>query len=416
MVSRPEPVLVVATRNPHKVEEMEPVLRPVLTALQVTLRPLGAGGGPGGDLEPGSLAAEDRATFSGNAALKALTAAAATGKVSLGEDSGLEVDALGGEPGVRSARYGGGGAEERNRLLLERLRGVPEERRTARFRAAVALKVPGGPLYLAHGEAEGWIAEQPRGSGGFGYDPVFVSRDLGRCFAEVAPEEKRRVSHRSRALRTLRGYLFEVWDIVRWRRLLGQAGCPEQLWQHQLAVARAAREMALLLVEAGEKVDPALVWGAALVHDVGRVWWPPGRVQTPVGVTEHAWRSSLWARRQGLDARLARAVRLHGLDSLASEVQRPRSWEERLVSLADKMVELDYVGFERRLSDLERRYSGIGELVRQARPVLGRLCDEVSAAAGLTRDELERSVRSCLEVKVFPDGAGPDDVERSAPI
>ena len=115
----------------------------------------------------------------------------------LGDDSGLEVDALGGAPGVHSNRWAGPNttAAERNRLLLERLKGVPDEWRTARFRCVVALIGPDGKEYLTEGVVEGHIAHEPRGSGGFGYDPIFELPD-GRRMAELPPDEKNVLSHR----------------------------------------------------------------------------------------------------------------------------------------------------------------------------------------------------------------------------
>ncbi len=152
-------------------------------------------------------------TFDENASLKAEAAAAATGLPSLADDSGLCVDALGGQPGVRSARYGGPGIEagsagdaERRRRLLEALREVPDERRTARFVCVVALAAPGVPTRLARGVCEGRIAREERGAGGFGYDPVFVPAGHDRTFAELPAETKNRLSHRARALATARSW------------------------------------------------------------------------------------------------------------------------------------------------------------------------------------------------------------------
>jgi XTP/dITP diphosphohydrolase len=121
----------------------------------------------------------------------------------MGDDSGIEVDALGGAPGVRSARFGGPGLDDAGRtaLLLERLRGVPAARRTARYRCVIALVWPDGRERTVEGMAEGLIAGAPRGTGGFGYDPVFEDPASGRTFAELTPEEKAAVSHRGRAVR-----------------------------------------------------------------------------------------------------------------------------------------------------------------------------------------------------------------------
>lgn len=150
---------------------------------------------------------EDADTFVGNARLKAQALVAATGLPALADDSGLEVDALGGAPGVRSARYAGeGGDDGRNVAKLLRVladRGDPEAR-TARFRAVVVLLWPDGREVVAEGVVEGTIAPAPRGTGGFGYDPVFVPLEGdGRTFGEMEPDEKHVISHRGRALAEL---------------------------------------------------------------------------------------------------------------------------------------------------------------------------------------------------------------------
>ncbi len=151
-------------------------------------------------------APEDEPTFAGNAAQKARTCAQASGLAALADDSGLEVEALDGAPGVRSARFAGthGDDEANNRLLLARLIGVPAARRRARFRCAVALAAANGELVAtAEGECAGAILEAPRGSGGFGYDPLFYSDELGATFAEVGVGQKGGFSHRARAMRLL---------------------------------------------------------------------------------------------------------------------------------------------------------------------------------------------------------------------
>ncbi len=431
------PVLVAATTNANKIREMEPILRPALAALGLELRSL-AGLGPAGRPRPdrhapgaATVVREDRETFAGNAALKAL-AAAGLGFVALGEDSGLCVDALGGDPGVRSARYSGRGTAENNLLLLQRLQGVPPERRGARFTTAAVVKVPGGPLYAGEGRVEGDILTEPRGEGGFGYDPVFRSREFGRSFAEVSLEQKARVSHRTRALRAVRGYLFEAFagrgsarggDAVPSHaaalEALRDAGCPEGLLAHSLAVGRVSREMALLLAEAGRPVSPALAAAAGLLHDLGRCLPGPGESagepgrRPPPGVVDHAWRSAVWAADRGLPAALVRAVMIHGLDSLVSDDYRPVSWEEKIVMLSDKLVERRFIGLEARLSGLERRHPGLGPLVTRCRPALYALESEVAAACGLSVGELRQDLEACLHVAILPDGAGADDVERA---
>ena len=156
--------------------------------------------------------AETGRTMAENAILKARAYAAASGLLTWADDSGLEVDALGGEPGVHSARYGGPGAsdEERCRLLLRCLQGVPPTERTARFRCVVALVKPDGSLHTAEGVCEGRIALEPRGEGGFGYDPIFYLPHLGRTMAELSLAEKNAVSHRARAAQAARALLEEI--------------------------------------------------------------------------------------------------------------------------------------------------------------------------------------------------------------
>ena len=153
-------------------------------------------------------AVEDGETFLENARKKAHPAAKETGLPTLGEDSGLVVDALEGAPGIYSARYAGEDAADgdNSRKLLEEMRGVPSGKRTARYCCVAVLAWPDGREVTAEGSCEGEIALEPRGDGGFGYDPVFLLAD-GRMMAELAPEEKDAISHRGRALRKLRTLL-----------------------------------------------------------------------------------------------------------------------------------------------------------------------------------------------------------------
>ena len=152
---------------------------------------------------------EDAATFEGNAIKKAREVSAATGLPALADDSGLEVDALGGAPGVISARYAGAGAGDaaNNTKLLDALARVPPEQRTARFRACLALAdVSGGlgeQVITADGTCEGVILDAPRGAGGFGYDPLFYSPELAMTFAEAGVGAKGQLSHRARAMRAI---------------------------------------------------------------------------------------------------------------------------------------------------------------------------------------------------------------------
>jgi XTP/dITP diphosphohydrolase len=136
-----------------------------------------------------------------NARLKATTLAAESQLLSLADDSGLEVDILGGEPGPLSARYAGEGASDAERInyLLARLRGVPHEKRTARFRCVIAVATPDEKVELCPGECQGFIALAPIGTQGFGYDPVFYLPELGKTMAELPLEEKNKISHRARA-------------------------------------------------------------------------------------------------------------------------------------------------------------------------------------------------------------------------
>lgn len=161
------------------------------------------------DVPGARLPEETGAAYRDNALLKARAAARLTGALALADDSGLEVDALGGAPGVLSARWGGPDLDDAGRCarLLEALRGVEEARRTARFRCVIALAEPGGREAAVEGVVEGRIAEAPRGLGGFGYDPIFYYPPLGRTFAELTAAEKAAVSHRGRAARAARRLL-----------------------------------------------------------------------------------------------------------------------------------------------------------------------------------------------------------------
>ena len=154
---------------------------------------------------------EGAASYAENALLKARAAAAGTSMLALADDSGIEVDALGGRPGILSARYGGEALsdEERCVALLRELRDVPPERRTARYRCVVALCAPGGRQATTEGVVEGVLLAELRGSGGFGYDPLFSYPPLGATFAEIPPEVKHAVSHRGRAMARARRILLE---------------------------------------------------------------------------------------------------------------------------------------------------------------------------------------------------------------
>jgi XTP/dITP diphosphohydrolase len=196
--------LLVATRSTHKLRELRELLGP----LRAQLISLDDAGIPG-------EAIEDGATFEANAAIKARFFAGLSGLPTLADDSGLEVDALGGGPGVRTRRFAGETAsdEDNNRRMLRDLAGLPLDRRTARYRCALALALPeaagprgGMPLRYARGTLEGRIALAPRGDGGFGYDPIFepaAEPPGGRTLGEWSAEAKNRISHRGRAARRM---------------------------------------------------------------------------------------------------------------------------------------------------------------------------------------------------------------------
>ena len=192
--------LVVATANPGKLREF----RALLADLPFEIRSLAELGLPSPE--------ETGATFLANAMLKARHAAAAGRCAAVADDSGIEVDALGGAPGIYSARYAGPGAgdAENNAKLINALRGVPPELRGARYRCAlVFVAAADAPPRVAEAAWEGFILDTPRSGGGFGYDPYFWLPDLNKTAAELAPEEKNRLSHRGRAMRALREILGE---------------------------------------------------------------------------------------------------------------------------------------------------------------------------------------------------------------
>jgi len=192
------PQLLLATNNAGKAAEYRALLAGCGWEL-VTPREIGL-----------ELAVEEAGQdYRQNAKIKAAKFAEASGLVALADDSGLEVDALGGRPGPLSARYGGSGLSDRERVttLLQELEGVAEERRTARFRCAIALGRPGGKVELFEGTVEGLITHEARGESGFGYDPVFLLPERGRTLAELPPEEKNAVSHRGEAARKVRPVL-----------------------------------------------------------------------------------------------------------------------------------------------------------------------------------------------------------------
>ncbi|MEM7286765.1 MAG: RdgB/HAM1 family non-canonical purine NTP pyrophosphatase [Actinomycetota bacterium] len=190
------PVLVTATANPHKVDEISAILG---EAVQLLPRPDTVGD-----------VVEDAETLEGNARLKAVAICDATGRPAVADDTGLEVDALGGAPGVHSARYAGVPGDDAANLakLLRELADVEAADRTARFRTVALVRRPDGSETVTQGVVEGVIIDSPRGAGGFGYDPVFVPVDGdGSTFAEMSDDAKNAISHRGRAFRALRDAL-----------------------------------------------------------------------------------------------------------------------------------------------------------------------------------------------------------------
>ena len=190
--------LLLGSSNPGKLREMRQLLA------GMPYRVLGPA-----DVGLRDTPEETGTTFTENAILKARHYAEKSGLLAVADDSGLSVEALGGGPGLYSSRFGGEGAtdEERNRLLLERLAGLPPERRGARFTSAVAAARDGRVLFQAEENVEGRIVEAPRGGNGFGYDPVFFYPPFGKTFGEVSGEEKDRVSHRGKSFARLREFL-----------------------------------------------------------------------------------------------------------------------------------------------------------------------------------------------------------------
>ncbi len=186
------PKLLLGTNNQAKVREYRSLL-PDLDHKLVTLSENGI-----------SVEVEEVGdSLEENARLKATIIAAKSRLLTLADDSGLEVDALGGEPGKLSARYAGENASDAERIayLLKRMNGVPQEKRTARFRCVIALATPEGKVKLCSGECPGLITLEPRGEHGFGYDPIFYLPELGKTMAELPLEQKNKISHRGRAAR-----------------------------------------------------------------------------------------------------------------------------------------------------------------------------------------------------------------------
>lgn len=189
--------IVLATNNAKKRRELERIL----AGLDVQLVPMGGLGLPS--------PVEDGDTFEANALIKARAAASATGLPALADDSGLEVDALGGEPGVVSSRWAGTDGDDaaNNAKLVRLLADVPVDRRSARFVAVAALVTPDGEAHTVRGVMEGRVRDQPTGDGGFGYDPYFVADGKDVSNAELTPAEKDAISHRGAAFRAMRPHV-----------------------------------------------------------------------------------------------------------------------------------------------------------------------------------------------------------------
>lgn len=190
--------LVLATRNRHKAQE----LASLLSDLGISIRTLDA-------FPEVPDVIEDGKTCEANAIKKARVVSRATGLLAVADDTGLEVDALGGQPGVYAARYAGEHVtyEDNWRKLLRELSGVPHDRRTARFITVAAIASPSGEVQVAEGQLQGVITEEPAGAQGFGYDPVFFVPELGMTLAELSPDEKNRISHRAKAFAQVREIL-----------------------------------------------------------------------------------------------------------------------------------------------------------------------------------------------------------------
>jgi len=195
--------LVLATRNPHKGAE----LVALLSDLGIRIRTLA-------EFPDAPEVAEDGQTCEANAVKKAQAIMQHTGRTAVADDTGLEVDALGGRPGVHAARYAGPNAtyEDNWRKLLRELEGVPRERRRACFITVAAIARPSAKVEVVDGVLEGLIAEEPAGTQGFGYDPVFFVPEAGKTLAELTADEKNRISHRARALAKVRNLLGKLKD------------------------------------------------------------------------------------------------------------------------------------------------------------------------------------------------------------
>jgi len=191
-----EPLLALASRNAGKLRE----IRTILAAAELGVQVSSADEYPGWESPP-----EDAPDYAGNALIKARSLASFADVPAIADDSGIEVDALGGEPGPRSARFAGENATDEENLakLISLIHDVEPEARTARYRCVAALVLPDGTEEIAEGTVEGILHTVPRGTGGFGYDPIFVPLSSAHTMAELSPEEKDAISHRGKAFRGL---------------------------------------------------------------------------------------------------------------------------------------------------------------------------------------------------------------------
>ncbi|MDQ6624638.1 MAG: RdgB/HAM1 family non-canonical purine NTP pyrophosphatase [Verrucomicrobiota bacterium] len=194
--------LLVATHNPHKTAEFASILGPEFTVSDLT------------SCAPSARIEETGTTFRDNAAIKAIAASHLVSQLVVGDDSGIEVDALGGAPGVYSARYAGDHASDEQNVakLLAALRDVAPEKRTARFQCVLVVAQAGVELASFKGSIEGRITGRRNGTNGFGYDPVFTPEECKQTFAELGPELKNRISHRASATQALRVWLLQAAD------------------------------------------------------------------------------------------------------------------------------------------------------------------------------------------------------------
>ncbi|MFC8051730.1 XTP/dITP diphosphatase [Bacillus subtilis] len=185
---------IIATHNPGKVKQLKEILEPrgydVKSLAEIGFTE---------EIE------ETGHTFEENAILKAEAVAKAVNKMVIADDSGLSIDNLGGRPGVYSARYAGEQKDDQANIekVLSELKGIEKEQRTARFRCALAVSIPGEETKTVEGHVEGYIAEEPRGEYGFGYDPIFIVKDKDKTMAELTSDEKNKISHRADALKKL---------------------------------------------------------------------------------------------------------------------------------------------------------------------------------------------------------------------